>query len=270
MDRGVCRWMVDLSTWHPSPHEFSSALSLLPQSEHPSILRFVRMEDRKRALVSRLLQYILVFEVDGIPYRRIVIKRTPEGKPYLECDRNTAKFPSFNFNVSHQGDYVGIASEPVRLVGFDIVSYTKPDNESVEDFLQHFRSHFTSWEWGRILEIGNCEGRLIEFYRYWSLKEAYVKAVGTGVGFGLERLEFHHDGNWNGIYVKIDGKMSRDWRFRMIDLGERHCASVAVGPRSDDETNERVGEHQESVSLEGVDFVWRSVEELVVVLDKAR
>ena len=41
------------------------------------------MEDRKRALVSRLLQYALVHQVLGIPYDEIVIKRTSEGKPYL-------------------------------------------------------------------------------------------------------------------------------------------------------------------------------------------
>ena len=45
--------------------------------------RFVRMEDRKRALVSRLLQYALVHEVLGIPFDEIVINRTLEGKPYL-------------------------------------------------------------------------------------------------------------------------------------------------------------------------------------------
>lgn len=45
--------------------------------------RFVRLEDRKRALVSRLLQYALVHEVLGIPNNEIVIKRTLEGKPYL-------------------------------------------------------------------------------------------------------------------------------------------------------------------------------------------
>lgn len=41
------------------------------------------MEDRKQALVSRLLQYALIHEVLGIPYNEIVIKRTFEGKPYL-------------------------------------------------------------------------------------------------------------------------------------------------------------------------------------------
>lgn len=50
---------------------------------HLCIARFVKMEDRKRALVSRLLQYALVHQVLGIPYDEIVIKRTLEGKPFL-------------------------------------------------------------------------------------------------------------------------------------------------------------------------------------------
>lgn len=45
--------------------------------------RFVKMEDRKRALVSRMLQYVLVHDVLQIPFPDILIKRTLEGKPYL-------------------------------------------------------------------------------------------------------------------------------------------------------------------------------------------
>ena len=45
--------------------------------------RFVKEDDMKRALVSRLLQYSLVHHVLRIPFRQISIRRTPEGKPYL-------------------------------------------------------------------------------------------------------------------------------------------------------------------------------------------
>jgi phosphopantetheinyl transferase len=38
---------------------------------------------------------------------------------------------NFNFSASHQGDYVGIASEPPYLVGLDIVSVSKPQGEIV-------------------------------------------------------------------------------------------------------------------------------------------
>ena len=63
------------------------------------------------------------------------------------------------------------------------------------------------------------------FCRYWCLKEAFVKAIGAGLGFGLQRLEFHHS-NWTSISVYIDGVKSRDWRFLLFELGKGHWVSA--------------------------------------------
>lgn len=56
-------------------------VDLLTSNLH--IDRYIKFEDKKRALVSRLLQYSLVHEVLGIPFDKIIIHRTAEGKPYL-------------------------------------------------------------------------------------------------------------------------------------------------------------------------------------------
>lgn len=40
MERGVQRWIVDISGWDPSPQDFSFALSVLPSVEQPSVTRF--------------------------------------------------------------------------------------------------------------------------------------------------------------------------------------------------------------------------------------
>ncbi|WRX18660.1 hypothetical protein QQP08_011147 [Theobroma cacao] len=193
MEKGVQRWVVDISTWDPSTDDFSYALSLLPQHHHSSITssmleqrclpggmwpfdliciapwhlgfsRFVNKDDRKRALISWLLQYALVHEVLGIPYHEIVIKRTLEGKPFLECGRVCLDFPNFNFNVSHHGDYVAIASETLCLVGLDIVSHVIPEKETVLEFIQNFSSCFSSLEWDQIVTAGSNDEVLTEFY----------------------------------------------------------------------------------------------------------
>lgn len=39
MEKGVQRWVVDISKWDPAANDFSSALSLLRQHEHASITR---------------------------------------------------------------------------------------------------------------------------------------------------------------------------------------------------------------------------------------
>lgn len=75
------------------------------------------------------------------------------------------RFPNFNFNVSHHGDYVGIASEPICLVGLDIVSYAVPQKETIGEFIQNFSSYFSSLEWGNIVNAGTSDAVLVEFYR---------------------------------------------------------------------------------------------------------
>ncbi|KAJ1435940.1 4-phosphopantetheinyl transferase domain [Sesbania bispinosa] len=222
------------------------------------------MEDRKRALISRMLQYALVHDVIKIPFREIIIKRTFQGKPYLDYDKFGLRFPNFNFNVSHHGDYVAIASEPVCLVGIDIVSYAIPKGETVTEFIQSFSSYFSSLEWNKIVSAGTSDDVLIEFYSatvpacresrqlyfivdisvllvvfcllgfrryllslgYWSLKEAYVKAIGSGLTEGLNKVEFSHT-SWANISAKMDGKVMTEWRFWLFELGERHCDEIS-------------------------------------------
>ncbi|KAI7747601.1 hypothetical protein M8C21_019117 [Ambrosia artemisiifolia] len=278
MEKCVQRWLVNTSQWDPSPHEFSIAMSVLPQHQHSSITRFIKIEDRKRALVSRLLQYALVHQVTGIPFDEIVINRTPEGKPYLEKHLNV-KFPNFNFNVSHHGDYVAIASEPICLVGLDIVSCFIPGKETVIDFINSFSSYFSSSEWEKIINAGSDDDVLDMFFRlmtvgnmnrYWCLKEAFVKALGTGFGYKLDYVEFHHK-DWTDIHVKVDGAVLNDWNFWLFELQGRHRIAVARGhPRiaTDNYKKTLKQSHFDNdlyklgFRLPNPEFVMRTVEEL--------
>lgn len=63
--------------------------------------------------------------------------------------------------------------------------------------------------------------------RYWSLKEAFVKAIGEGVGYKLDTVEFHHK-NWENIFVKVDGKELKDWKFWLLELGKDHVVSSSI------------------------------------------
>ncbi|CAI8602042.1 unnamed protein product [Vicia faba] len=158
-----------------------------------------------------MLQYALVHDLIKINNPNFTIQTTSQGKPFLDLldyDKLAIPFPNFNFNVSHHGDYVAIASEPLCLVGIDIVSFDLPLGETVPDFIHSFSSYFSTLEWDNILNAATSNDILIQFYRYWSLKEAYVKAMGT----------------------TMDGKLMPLWRFWLIQLGERHCVAIARGP----------------------------------------
>lgn len=85
---------------------------------------------------------------------------------FQEYDKLGSDFPNFNFNVSHHGDYVVIASEPLCLVGLDVVSYTTPQNEDAIEFVKNFSSYFSSLEWKNIMNASPSSCLLAEFYRF--------------------------------------------------------------------------------------------------------
>lgn len=86
---------------------------------------------------------------------------------YLQntCQQSN-KYPNFNFNVSHSGNFVGITSEPVFLVGLDIVSYADFKQQATLNLLNGLSSHFTCLEWNNIISAENSNLMLAEFCRY--------------------------------------------------------------------------------------------------------
>ncbi|GAQ91376.1 L-aminoadipate-semialdehyde dehydrogenase-phosphopantetheinyl transferase [Klebsormidium nitens] len=237
MESGVRRWAVDIRGWEATDEEFAYCLSLLPEEETLAVNRYVHLADRKRALISRLLQRKLAHEVLGIPLDRIQIQRTCEGKPFLANPGVQCPFPCFNYNVSHHGAYVVLASDPARLVGVDVMTHSpmrQPAPPAVE-FFKNFTKCYTPYEWANVMKGGPTEtGLLDQFYRYWCMKEAYIKAVGIGLGFELRRAEFHYlpenDILSRRATVSIDGVRRPEWIFTLDRLGEDHWVCVGRGP----------------------------------------
>ena len=56
--------------------------------------------------------------------------------------------------------------------------------------------------------------QLRRFYLIWTLKEAYTKALGLGMGFDFSRIEYDVPND----AVRIDGVVPRGWRFTRFEL----------------------------------------------------
>jgi hypothetical protein len=102
------------------------------------------------------------------------------------------------------------------------------------------RSCFTPLEWQHIRQASTDDApqQLDRFFRHWTLKEAYIKAVGIGLGFDLQRAQFRcrevADGGGRGLCatatVEIDGAERREWTFELEYLDAHHLVAVARGP----------------------------------------
>ncbi len=97
------RWAVQVDRWVPGPDEFDLLLSLLPEPERQQCTKFTKPEDRKRALVSRLLQRRAATAALGLRHEAVVCKRTRGNKPYVANElTKPAWAPNWNYSVSHE------------------------------------------------------------------------------------------------------------------------------------------------------------------------
>jgi len=207
------------------------------------VLRFFQASDRKLAIVGRLLARKACSEACGIPFDELQIKRTKGKKPFLA--NATPELPCFNFNISHEGGMVVLASEPSCVVGVDVCAVDQfgrrrdGSQQTLDEWMSLFDAQLTPHEWSEVQAPGlDDAGKAAVFRRHWSLKEAFVKARGDGLGFELGRAEFRTTrldelSSRRSAEVIVDGTVNPAWSFINQELSQRHSVTVARGPPTD-------------------------------------
>ena len=129
------------------------------------------------------------------------------GKPYLR------EYPQIQFNISH---CMGLAVLAVGdcSVGID-VEYVRPYREPL------LKRVLSAAEL-RQMEAAGEAGREELFFRFWTLKESYVKAVGCGITVPLQDISFQI-GDDGGITCEKTG-----WKFRQWILAGGYVLSACV------------------------------------------
>lgn len=108
--------------------------------------------------------------------------------------------------------------------------------QNTGEFFHTMRRQFTEGEWSHILAPPTNQQQLATFYRFWCLKESFIKAEGSGLSYGLQRLEFTPHQNWppqdgtccTGSVLEIDGHRADGWQFQECLIDTEHCVSVAI------------------------------------------
>jgi len=82
-------------------------------------------------------------------------------------------------------------------------------------------------------DIQDPEARVLLFMRLWTLKEAFVKAVGRGIAAppGLKGFSFslQHDGDSESPEIRFCSiaRETSEWGFALLAPTERHIAAVS-------------------------------------------
>jgi 4'-phosphopantetheinyl transferase len=77
----------------------------------------------------------------------------------------------------------------------------------------------------------SAEERAAEFLRYWTLKEAYVKARGIGITLPIDKISFNFE-DVNQIKVAFEDALDDDpaqWKFFQLRIFESLIVSIAIG-----------------------------------------
>lgn len=125
----------------------------------------------------------LPYDISGSTPVTDQFARGPYGKPYLPS------VPQFHFNFTDSGDYVLLAYAD-HEVGVDLQQILSTRYEPLR-IAQRF---FTAEETSYLSSIRDPAEARFAFFRFWSIKEAYLKYLGVGLSGGMNRYEIVWDG----------------------------------------------------------------------------
>ena len=218
---GVDLWAAVCSDETITPATLNRLSYQLDEAEREHCGRFRHTGSRRQYICARaLLRHALSRREVDIEPASWRYRRTPSGKLELaESHVHTG----LRFNLSHSGDVVVCAIAHHRTVGVDVEWI----NRSCECKTIAER-YFAPAECQALLALPDDQIRAA-FFDFWTLKEAYVKALGHGLSYPLEKFFFSlKDGNGISITDANDSEASRKWAFFLLPCFDRYRIAVCT------------------------------------------
>ncbi len=159
-----------------SPALLDACRDLLDEDERHRLGRFRREEDARCYLLAHGLLRSVLAERTGQPPHQIAFTVNAWGKPAL---RDTAG-RALHFNLSHTRGLVALAVCDTAELGIDVEA-TSQDIDVSDLARKYFSAHECAF-----LEATPADRRLARFIELWTLKEAWIKAVGQGLSMALD------------------------------------------------------------------------------------
>ncbi len=195
------------------------ALDWLDESELERRDRFIHPGPRRRFTLCRAALRSLLCRELGCGNSELSFDASKFGKPFAKVGGTPSKIA---FNVSHGGRQGLIAVAPRGRIGVDV-----EERRTGRDLDGYIATLFAPGERAEI-EQAEYGKKLKLFYRLWTMKEALVKAVGTGLSLDTAEFEIPPAmvrGETVGAF-SFPGTPSVRWRLE--DIGnERYAAAMA-------------------------------------------
>lgn len=207
-------WCVSLSA---EMHDLAALHGVLSAEEQVRINKYRYEKDRIKAIISRGYLRFLLGRYQDVDPITLPILTTELGKPYLPDS-------AVCFNVSHAMDQVVYGLTVSRNIGVDI--------ESIARKVDHLgiAGRFFTDEERLAIESAADDCRSVEFLKYWTLKEAYLKATGMGLAGSLHAFSVVPDATGTVFHIQRTATASllEGWTLRHFFPVPGYMAAVAV------------------------------------------
>ncbi|HEY9037273.1 MAG TPA: 4'-phosphopantetheinyl transferase superfamily protein [Pseudomonadales bacterium] len=206
---------VDVSTLHAQYGHWLSS------DEQQRLSRFAHDEPAHAFLAARMVLRGVLAALHRCDPECIELDKNAWDKPRLRAPAS-----DWQFNLSHSHGWLALAVSQVGEVGVDI-EYAARSNAIERLAKRYFSSHEQAW----LAEASAADYRQ-RFFDIWTLKEAYIKAVGKGLAVSLEGFGFTaRDGRLQYRYEAGEPPSAAVQAWLSSALPERPVACVLLSDR---------------------------------------
>ena len=209
-------WRVDLEQPEQVVKQFRSTLE---GNELYRADRFHFEKDRRAFIVSRGFLRQVLGRYLTVNAETIRFSYGPYGKPALGGDHESS---TLRFNMSHSRGVALVAVTEDKALGVD-VEYIRADF-ATEDIARRF---FSPREVETFSAVPNDQ-RVASFFRCWTRKEAYIKAIGLGLSQPLDGFDVTLGPGEPAALLRADDDDTSRWSLSDLDAGEDYAAALVV------------------------------------------
>jgi 4'-phosphopantetheinyl transferase len=195
--------LIEYTRTNPVPGgiDFEVLLSQLPEKLRLKNQKYRRHQDRLRNLYGLLLAKRQLSRYLNKEFDLARLKFTDYNRPFVPGS-------TFDFNISHAGNYVACSFIDSGAIGLDIEQKRQVD-------FKDFQRTMNPQQWEYIYQSANP---VETFFQFWCRKESVIKADGRGLSIPLKEIIFDSD------LIKYPG---HSWYFKSFQLGEDHLGCLA-------------------------------------------
>jgi 4'-phosphopantetheinyl transferase len=199
----------------------SAPLSLLADDEVRRYERFKPEAVKRRfALARGGMRVILGRYLSSTP-GSLEFRYGEQGKPSLAPEQNPAKL---RFNLTHSHDLAILAVASDREVGVDVEHLR--DNIEFEMLAARYFSPLEAEP------LASLEGNELkrQFFRIWTAKEAYIKAIGQGLQIPLDQFDVAvgSEQQPNLLETRHAPEEQDRWSLHSFDCGDDYLGTLAI------------------------------------------